>query len=53
MQQMQRWIFTGRHSKINFKACPYELMKQCGYRPLVTEFYKFKGGTKKNLNDFI
>ncbi|MCQ2289181.1 MAG: hypothetical protein MJZ74_08795 [Muribaculaceae bacterium] len=47
MQQMQRWMFTGRHSKVNFKACTYDMLKQCGYRPLVHEYYEFREETMK------
>lgn len=41
MQQMQRWICTGRHSKVNYRECSYDQLKRCGYRPLVGEYYSF------------
>jgi hypothetical protein len=39
MQQWQRYIVTGKHNKANYKKVPYEMLKKCGYRPLVSEYY--------------
>ena len=40
MQECQRYIVTGKHNKKNYSQVPYSFLKECGYRPLVTEFYK-------------
>ena len=40
MQDCQRYMITGKHNKKNFIEVPYNLLKECGYRPLVTEYYK-------------
>lgn len=42
MQQYERYIVTGKQNKANFDKAPYELLKENGYRPLVTEYYKEK-----------
>jgi hypothetical protein len=39
MQERLRYAVTGRYSKKNFIDVPYERLKECGYRSLVTEFY--------------
>ncbi len=44
MQQCQRYIVTGRHNKKNYELAPYSLLCDCGYRPLVAAYYRFKGG---------
>ena len=41
MQQELRFISTGKHSKKNYNV-KYEKLKQLGYRPLVSEYYKFR-----------
>ncbi len=41
MQQYLRYIATGRHCKKNFNIT-YEFLKECGYRPLVSEYYSRK-----------
>ena len=48
LQQEERYLFTGRHTKKNYKLCPYSKLKEYSYRPLVNEYYKFKK-TKSNL----
>lgn len=40
MQQWQRYIVTGRHNKANYRKVPYEMLTRCGYRPLVTAYYR-------------
>lgn len=40
MQQYQRYIATGTQKKSAYGKAPYELLKKCGYRPLVHEYYK-------------
>jgi len=40
MQQYQRYIVTGRHNKASFSRVPYSMLKQCGYRPLVSAYYR-------------
>ena len=42
IQQEERYLFTGHHTKKNYKLCPYETLKKYGYRSLVNEFYIFK-----------
>ena len=42
MQECQRYIVTGKHNKANYAKVPYEILRQCGYRPLVTEYYRQK-----------
>lgn len=42
MQQYQRYIVTGRHYKMNYVYCPYDRLKDCGYKPLVTAYHKFR-----------
>ncbi|MDO5573253.1 MAG: hypothetical protein Q4G60_04650, partial [bacterium] len=39
MQQNIRYIATGRHSKANYRI-DYEQLKDCGYRCLVSEYYR-------------
>ncbi|NLA96196.1 MAG: RNA-directed DNA polymerase [Clostridiaceae bacterium] len=40
MQQYQRYIVTGRHNKASLATVPYAMLKQCGYRPLVSAYYR-------------
>lgn len=42
MQDTQRFIFTGKHSKANYNKCSYETLKESGYLPLVHEYHKFR-----------
>lgn len=51
MQQMQRYIVTGRHNKMNYKRCDYEHLKQCGYRSLVAEYYAFRKSVENEGRD--
>ncbi len=44
MQQEQRYIATGKHNKMNFKKVPYLVLKECGYRALVNEYYDSRKG---------
>jgi retron-type reverse transcriptase len=39
MQERLRYAVTGRYNKKNFEEVPYERLKECGYRSLVSEFY--------------
>lgn len=39
MQECQRFIVTGKHNKLNYEKVPYSTLKECGYKPLVTEYY--------------
>ena len=43
-QQEQRYLVSGKHNKRNYRKCPYEKLKQFGYRSLVHEYYKFFNG---------
>ncbi len=40
MQDMQRYVVTGKHNKRNFEKVPYEFLKICNYKSLVNEYYK-------------
>ena len=40
MQQELRYIVTGKHNKRNYKIVPYTVLKNCNYKPLVSEYYK-------------
>ena len=40
LQDWQRYLVTGKHNKANYRRVPYELLKECGYRPLVAAYYK-------------
>lgn len=40
MQQYQRYLVTGSQKKSACAKVPYSMLKDCGYRPLVAEFYK-------------
>lgn len=40
MQQSQRYLVTGTHNKSGYKLAPYELLRECGYRPLVAAYYQ-------------
>ena len=46
MQQELRYIATGKHNKKNYNIT-YERLKELGYKPLVSEYYKFKDNKKK------
>lgn len=46
-QDEQRYLYTGRHNKMNNKKCPYETLKSCGYKPLVHEYYEFRKNKNK------
>ena len=39
MQQYERYIVTGKQGKANYERAPYELLRRCGYRPLVSAYY--------------
>lgn len=41
MQQYQRYLITGKHNKSCYEKVPYKMMKQCGYRPLMPEYYSY------------
>jgi hypothetical protein len=43
LQERIRYIATGKFNKGNYKKVPYEMLKECGYRSLVNEYYKVKG----------
>ena len=38
-QDWIRYVATGKHNKKNYEKVTYEMMKECGYRPLVSEYY--------------
>ena len=39
LQDRIRYIATGKFNKRNYEAFTYEMMKECGYRTLVGEYY--------------
>lgn len=41
MQENIRFIATGKHTKSNYNL-RYETIKECGYRPLINEYYKYE-----------
>lgn len=41
-QDWLRYIATGRHTHKNHAIVPYDMLKSCGYRPLVSEYYASK-----------
>ena len=45
MQQELRYIATGKHGKKNYNIT-YSDLKKLGYRPLVSEYYKYKKRNK-------
>ncbi len=45
MQQYQRYLITGRHNKASLAKVPYTMLKQCGYRPLVSAYYRKSAGS--------
>lgn len=46
MQQELRYLITGKHNKKNYEIVPYELLKKCGYKSLINEYYHFKDKNK-------
>ena len=46
MQQELRYLITGKHNKKNYEKVPYELLKKCGYKSLINEYYNFKDKNK-------
>ena len=42
-QDWIRYIASGRHIKKNHSLLTHEMMRDCGYRPLVSEYYKPRG----------
>lgn len=42
-QDWIRYVATGRHSKKNHAIVSYDLMRSCGYVPLVSEYFNFRG----------
>lgn len=41
-QSSIRFLVTGKHNKTNYKKVPYSFLKECNYKPLVNQYYKFK-----------
>lgn len=48
MQYCLRYIRTGKHNKRNYNL-RYSDLKRFGYRPLVSEYYKFKGYNSQSI----
>lgn len=38
-QDWIRYVASGRHTARNHSLVPYDMMRECGYRPLVSEYY--------------
>ena len=51
MQENLRYIVCGRYSKKNFEKVTYHMLKQCNYKPLVHEYYKYKEMLRNNINN--
>ncbi len=49
MQQYLRYISTGKHNKKNYEKISYNTLKKYGYRPLVSEYWKYR--KKEIIND--
>jgi len=41
-QDELRYIKTGKHNKMNYKALTYDEIKKLGYKPLTSEYYNYK-----------
>ncbi len=39
LQEQERYLVTGKHNKKNYEKVPYDMLKKCGYRSLVNEYY--------------
>ena len=48
MQEQLRFIATGKHNKRNFEKVPYSVLKSCGYKSLVHEYYSMLSLNMKN-----
>ncbi|MBN1892529.1 MAG: hypothetical protein JW780_07080 [Clostridiales bacterium] len=44
MQEMIRYLESGRHTKKNYRTLPYRQMKEWGYVPLVSAYYHKEKG---------
>lgn len=44
IQEKLRYVITGKYNRTNFKKVPYSLLKELGYRSLVSEYYRFRQG---------
>ena len=44
IQEKLRYVVTGKYNRANFRKVPYALLKELGYRSLVSEYYQFKQG---------
>ena len=42
LQQYLRYLVTGRHNRANPARAPYDMLKACGYRPLVPAYYAYR-----------
>ncbi len=41
-QNRIRYVGSGRFNKRNYDIVPYDMMRECGYVPLVREYYSFR-----------
>lgn len=53
MQENLRYLVTGKYNKRNFRKVPYELLKNCNYKPLVHEYYEYNKFKLVPLKDCI
>ncbi len=42
IQQNERFLVTGRHNKLNYRKVPYQLLKDNGYQPLVSAYFRYR-----------
>jgi len=47
LQEHLRYIATGRFNKKNYDIVPYEMLKECGYRALVSEYHSLLESKKR------
>jgi hypothetical protein len=46
-QEELRYLSSGKHNKKNYKCVSYEMLKKCGYKSLVHEYYTFVNKLKQ------
>ncbi len=51
LQEMIRYLDSGRHTKKNYKRLPYAELKKLGYIPLVAAFYALREDNKKDTSE--
>lgn len=46
-QEELRFLASGKHNKKNYKLVSYDMLKKCGYKSLVHEYYLFRDKQKQ------